>query len=127
MAQEQDIITIALEELTPKVQEFQQKGWRIVQICCTKLEQFELCYSFEKDFKLSTLRILLPSTEVMIPSISPIYWTAFLYENELHDLFGLKIKDIVIDYQGKFYKTAMEHPFAADLKTTTTKPGTAAA
>ena len=41
-----------------------------------------------------------------------MYWNAFLYENELHDLFGLKIRNIKIDYQGTFYKVAKPAAFA---------------
>ena len=44
-------------------------------------------------------------------SVSNIFEPAFLYENEMHDLFGIKINLIKIDYNGTLYKTAKETPF----------------
>jgi ech hydrogenase subunit D len=35
-----------------------------------------------------------------------------LYENEIHDLFGLVVKDIAIDYGGSLYRTAIKTPFS---------------
>jgi ech hydrogenase subunit D len=54
----------------------------------------------------------MPDTE--IPSITKIYPCAFLYENEMHDLFGIRIKDINIDYKGTLYKLARPKPFNPD-------------
>ena len=41
-----------------------------------------------------------------------IFPAAFLYENEIHDLFGIAIEGINHDYNGKLYRTAVEAPFA---------------
>ena len=87
-------------------------GYRLVQIGATRTEAFEVNYSFDRELKFVNLKIRLADNSEAIPSISGIYWSAFLYENELHDLFGLKIKDINIDYQGKFYKVARPAAFA---------------
>jgi ech hydrogenase subunit D len=48
-----------------------------------------------------------------LPSISSIYLCAILYENEIHDLFGVQVAGIAIDFKGKFYKTAIKFPFAS--------------
>ena len=48
-----------------------------------------------------------------MPSISSIYLCAILYENEIHDLFGVQVAGIAIDFKGKFYKTAIKFPFAS--------------
>lgn len=56
------------------------------------------------------LRIsILPDTEIV--SISDIYGPAFLYENEIHDLFGIPIKMITMDYHGNLYRIKKEAPF----------------
>ena len=39
---------------------------------------------------------------------------AFLYENEIHDLFGVVITHISIDYQGTLYRTAISTPFSVE-------------
>ena len=46
-----------------------------------------------------------------ISSITSIFPCAFIYENEMHDLFGIQIKMINIDFEGKLYRTAIEAPF----------------
>ena len=55
-------------------------------------EHVELTYSFDRDSQLANLRLQLPAAEARVPSISSIYWCAFLYENEIHDLFTSRWK-----------------------------------
>jgi len=107
----QEIVEIKVEELVAQAKEFMAGGWRLVQICAAKLEQLELSYSFGKEHDLKTLRILLPSVETEVPSITGVYFAAFGYENEVHDLFGINIKGNVIDYKGNFYTKAVQTPF----------------
>ena len=112
MSEEQKITNIELSGLTEKVKGLFLDGYRLVQIGCTKLESgFELNYSFDKDYKFINLRLSLADFEKEIPSISGIYWAAFLYENETADLFGARFKDIAVDYKGTFYNTQISHPF----------------
>ncbi len=86
-------------------------GYRLVQMCATRTaEGFEITYSFAKGYLLKNYRVeIAEDTEIM--SISNIYAPAFLYENEIHDLFGIKINLMKIDYNGTLYKTATETPF----------------
>ena len=51
--------------------------------------------------------------KVEIPSVSGVYWNALFYENEIHDLFGLNIKGIVLDFKGTFYETKEKFAFAS--------------
>ena len=74
---------------------------------------YELNYSFDKDYRFKNLRITVAPGEE-IPSISVIYPNAFLYENEIHDLFGVVIKNITIDYHGTLYRTAIKTPFSIE-------------
>jgi ech hydrogenase subunit D len=84
-----------------------------VQISATQLPgQIELTYSFDLNSQLSNLRLSLPGEEPHLPSISSIYLCAILYENEIHDLFGVQVEGIAIDFKGKFYRTAIKFPFA---------------
>ena len=41
-----------------------------------------------------------------------ICWSSFIYENEIHDLYGINIKNINIDYKGKFYRTDVKAAFS---------------
>lgn len=90
----QEIVTIASSDLLAKVQEQKAAGHRLVQICATTLEQLELSYSFMGKEGITHLRLLLPRDQPSLPSITDIYFGAFAYENEMHDLFGIDIRDI---------------------------------
>jgi ech hydrogenase subunit D len=50
-----------------------------------------------------------------VPSISPIYGCAILYENEIHDLFNVKVDGLTVDFHGNFYKTAIKFPFGTNV------------
>lgn len=104
------ILTVEAAELTDKILRLKAEGYRLVQISCTATDTFELIYSFDKDSVLFSYRIVIPQ-DTEITSISSIFFPAFLYENEMKDLFGVKIRDIALDYQGKFYKLSTKTPF----------------
>ena len=110
--EEQTTIGVALEDLTREVKALQTDGYRLVQIGCTDIGgAYEVNYSFDKGYQFRNLRLTVgPETEV--PSISDIYWGAFVYENEMHDLFGIPVNGINIDFKGTFIKTAEKYPFS---------------
>jgi ech hydrogenase subunit D len=110
MFEEQKIITIEKEALLKKVQEMLEGGYRLVQIGCTPLEGFQMDYSFDRKGKFVNLRFTIPRKDAELPSITDIYLCAFAYENELHDLFGINVTGIAIDYGGNFYRTKAKPP-----------------
>ncbi|MFZ2385211.1 MAG: NADH-quinone oxidoreductase subunit C [Candidatus Omnitrophota bacterium] len=113
MKEEQVFLTVGGEEdLFSRVRGMKEEGWRLAQVGATKTETaFEVNYSFDKDYRFHNIKIILPLQSAELKSISGIYWSAFLYENEISDLFGIAIKGIAVDYQGKFYRTSVKHPF----------------
>jgi ech hydrogenase subunit D len=106
---EDKIIGIEPADLMEKAQKLKDEGYRLVQICATKVNGFELSYSFDKDMDMTTLRMTI-GEDVEIMSISNIFFPAFLYENEMKDLFGVKINNIVLDFNGNLYKVAQKTP-----------------
>ena len=32
-----------------------------------------------------------------------MYWNAFIYENEMHDLFGIQVRGMNIDFKGTLH------------------------
>ena len=114
MSEPQENTPIGKNDLVGMVAQLFAEGYRLVQIGCTTLPgAYELNYSFDKDYRFKNLRITAaPGEEV--PSISVIYANAFLYENEIHDLFGVVIKNINIDYGGTLYRTTLKVPFSVD-------------
>ena len=114
MSEPQEIVPIGKNELVGKVAHLFAEGYRLVQIGCNTLESgYELNYTFDKGYRFKNLRIsVAPGEEV--PSISAVFANAFLYENEIHDLFGVSIKDIALDYHGTLYRTALKTPFSIE-------------
>lgn len=47
-----------------------------------------------------------------IPSVSSYYPAVFPFENEAHDLFGLAITDMQIDFKGFFYQVSTVEPMS---------------
>ena len=111
----QPLKKIALKELCASVDGLRRRGCRIVQICCTKIagNRFELTYSFDKDYRFTSLRVTIPA-EAEVPSITGIYGGAFLYENEIKELFGVKFKGMNVDYNGHLYKKKTKAPFSVE-------------
>jgi len=111
MAEPQDIRVIQPDELLPRARELAAEGYRRVQICATAGDPLEVTYSFDKDYRFLCLRLLIPRATPTLPSISPVYWCAFTYENEMHDLYGIEVRDLAVNFNGNFYKTAVKTPF----------------
>jgi len=115
MAEDERNLDITINELAEKTRTFKNEGYRLVQIGCTALpEIFEINYSFDRDYGFVNLKLTVPKDVSGIPSISDIYWSAFLYENEIHDLFGIAIKGMAVDYKGGFYRTKVKSAFRRD-------------
>ena len=122
---EQTFEIIPVAALLDRANGMRQAGYRLVQIGATRLpEQVELTYSFDRERNLTNLRLPLPAAEARVPSISSIYWCAFLYENEIHDLFNVQVDGMAVDFHGHLYETAVKFPFGS-TKTPEAKPAPA--
>lgn len=85
-------------------------GYRLVAITCTYKNGVQLTYSFDKDYDFVNLRLNIDD-DTEIESISCIYPYSFLYENEIKELFGVKIQNISLDFNNSLYKIAEKTPF----------------
>lgn len=114
MSEPQEIVTVDKSDLVGIVAELFAESYRLVQIGCSTLpDAYELTYTFDREYHLKNLRFTVASGEE-VPSISVIYPGAFLYENEIHDLFGVVVTHIAVDYRGTLYRTALSAPFSID-------------
>ena len=115
MIEEQEMVDIEKRDLLENVASLRSTGYRLVQICPTTLaDRYEMNYSFGKDLRFKNLRFTVLPGEA-VPSISLIYGNAFLYENEIHDLFGISIENMATDFHGTLYKTRIPAPFAVQV------------
>jgi ech hydrogenase subunit D len=113
MNQPRTFDVIAVDALHERVRALKEQGFRLVQISATQLpDQVELTYSFDRDSRLTNLRLSLPNG-AHLSSISGVFGCAVLYENEVHDLFGVPVDGLAIDFKGSFYKTAVKFPFGS--------------
>jgi ech hydrogenase subunit D len=112
LSDEQTIEEIPLVTLLERAQRMRTEGWRLAQASCTRLvADQEVNYSFDREGRLYTLRVRLPMKDPELPSISQFFWGAFLYENEMHDLFGIAVRGMAVDYEGHFYTTLIPTPY----------------
>lgn len=124
MTEEPNIEAIRVDQLCDKVRALREQGMRLVQISATLLpDEVELTYSFDLNDRLSNLRLLLPGEAPVLPSISEIYGCAVLYENEIHDLFDVRVEGMTVDFKGNFYKTSVKYPFGSTKPPCATQPG----
>lgn len=87
-------------------------GHRLVQLHATTLiDAIEINYTFADGSDLLTWRLAVPA-QGTLASISHVYPAAFLYENEIHDLFGISFTSMSIDYNGGLYRLAVPTPYA---------------
>jgi len=120
----QAVEEIPVSTLLERVQKMRSEGWRLVHAACTRLvADQEVSYCFDRDGQslvspdaaslhgMHTLRVRLPMNDPELPSISPFYWPAFLYENEMHDLFGITVKGMALDFHGHLYTTMVPTPY----------------
>ncbi|HIU26441.1 MAG TPA: NADH-quinone oxidoreductase subunit C [Candidatus Copromorpha excrementigallinarum] len=108
----QNFVPVEVSQLLTKVKDLKADGYRFGQACATAVddEKFEIIYSFDKNHQLTNLRLVISQGEE-IESITDEYWPAFIYENEMHDLFGIKFNHMALDYQGNFFKVSEPTPW----------------
>ncbi len=107
-----------------RVGEYHAGGWRLCFINATTLmsaeaepeRAFEVVWGFARDGRagngaLETIRESVHGDE-QVPSVSQFFGAAFLYENELRELFGINVVGVGVDLRGQLYKTATKVPFS---------------
>jgi ech hydrogenase subunit D len=108
----QEFVQVSASGLLETVSDIKTAGYRLGQICATTMdENIEVLYSFEKDNALKNLKVEVPLRNAELHSLTAIYWPAFIYENEMHDLFGITFKNLALDFGGHFFKIAKKTPW----------------
>lgn len=92
---------VSSEELTGKIARFKGEGHRFVTMTAveTDEETVDILYHFDKGLSLTHLRLSASKGEE-IPSISPVFFAAFLVENEICEQFGVRFDGLVLDFGG---------------------------
>ena len=119
--------TVGIDELLPHVQALKGAGARFVQMHaerCVDDGSYRLVYTFinvhaaqeqiarDGSYAIENLVVEGIDRYQGIPSISSYYPAVFPFENEVHDLFGLAITDMQIDFKGFFYQVSTAEPMS---------------
>lgn len=119
--------TVGIDELLPHVQVLKGVGARFVQMHAERNVDdgsYRLVYTFinvraaqehiaqDSSYAIEDLVVERIDQYQEIPSISSYYPAVFPFENEAHDLFGLAITDMQIDFKGFFYQVSTAEPMS---------------
>ena len=119
--------TVGIDELLPHVQALKGTGARFVQMHAERNVDdgsYRLVYTFinvraaqehiaqDGSYAIENLVVEGIDQYQEIPSISSYYPAVFPFENEVHDLFGLAITDMQIDFKGFFYQVSTAGPMS---------------
>ena len=119
--------TVGIDELLSHVQALKGAGARFVQMHaerCVDDGSYRLVYTFinvraaqeqiaqDGNYAIENLVVEGIDQYQEIPSISSYYPAVFPFENEAHDLFGLAITDMQIDFKGFFYQVSTAEPMS---------------
>lgn len=119
--------TVGIDELLPHVQALKGVGARFVQMHAERNVDdgsYRLVYTFinvraaqeqiarDGNYAIENLVVEGIDQYQEIPSISSYYPAVFPFENEAHDLFGLAITDMQIDFKGFFYQVSTAEPMS---------------
>ncbi len=102
-----------LSDLLMRVQTLKHDGIRFVQMCAEKDSQdnIDLLYTFYDETMENALNLVVPlKPGDKVPSIQEMYFAAFSYENETHDLYGVRFVNMKLDFGGHFFNLAAESP-----------------
>jgi NADH:ubiquinone oxidoreductase subunit C len=110
----QHFVTIEPSALLETAKKYKDEGYRFVQCAATRVEGgVQMTYSFDKDLVLYNVHVPVAEGQT-IPSVTPFFPAAFVFENETHELFGVDISGISVDFKGKFYTLAISTPMVSD-------------
>ena len=119
--------TVGIDELLSHVQALKGVGARFVQMHAERNVDdgsYRLVYTFinvraaqehiAQDGSYAIENLVAEGIDQYqeIPSISSYYPAVFPFENEAHDLFGLAITDMQIDFKGFFYQVSTAEPMS---------------
>jgi len=99
-----EVISVSPDNLVAAVAKLKVEGYRFVTLTCMQADEgtVVILYHFDKDLVLKHLRVHVPADDPL-PSITPVYFAAFLVENEIQDLFGLRFSGLTVDYERTLY------------------------
>jgi NADH:ubiquinone oxidoreductase subunit C len=92
-------LEISKSELISEMKRLAASGVRFgTATCLDGKDHFEVIYHLEKELEMVNIRVKIGKEETL-PSISGVYLSASLIENEMRELFGIDTSGIAIDFE----------------------------
>lgn len=125
--QKAEYTVVPLGELLTHVQQLKGAGAHFTQMHAEHNadgERFDVVYTFVnvqeslvhtkagEDYQVQNLVVEGITAADELPSICDFYPAVFPFENEAHDLFGIHIVNMKMDFQGYFYHVAVKEPMS---------------
>ncbi len=107
-----EFVDVPLSDLLARVQTLKHEGMRFIQLCAEFPESgIDLVYTFYDETCDNALNLCASVPEhAEVPSIQGLYFAAFSYENEAHDLFDVNFVNMKLDFGGHFFNLAETAP-----------------
>lgn len=100
----ENISNISPDEIINMAETMKTEGYRLVTYSATDIDEnlADIIYHFDKDLNMKHFRLTIPKDQ-KVPSLSNVFFTAMLVENEIQDQFGILFDGLIIDYGQQLY------------------------
>jgi len=100
---EENTAVITPDDIIAQTRFLKYEGFRFVTMSSVDLgDSICVLYHLDKELQIINLKVNVSKGKKM-PSISSVYYSAFLVENEIKEQFGVDFDGLPIDFKGMLY------------------------
>jgi len=100
---EENTAIVSSNDIITQTRNLKYEGFRFVTMSSVDLgDSISVLYHLDKDLQIINLRVDVPKGK-KTPSISSVFSSAFLVENEIKEHFGVDFDGLPLDFEGMLY------------------------
>ncbi len=100
---DENTASISPGDVISQTRTLKYEGFRLITMSSVDSgDSINVLYHLDKDLQVINLRVNVPKGKKM-PSISSVYPSAFLVENEIKEQFGVDFDGLPLDFEGMLY------------------------
>ncbi len=100
---EENTAIVPSNDIIAQTRNLKYEGFRFVTMSSVDLgDSVSVLYHLDKDLQIINLRVDVPKGK-KTPSISSVFSSAFLVENEIKEHFGVDFDGLPLDFEGMLY------------------------
>ena len=100
---EENTAIVSSNDIITQTRNLKDEGFRFVTMSSVDLgDSVSVLYHLDKDLQAINLRVDVPKGK-KTPSISSVFSSAFLVENEIKEHFGVDFDGLPLDFEGMLY------------------------